>query len=71
MLEQGSCASAEDIAKKEKISVSYVNRLLQLTLLSPAIVEIILNGQQPATISTVDLLRHFPAEWNAQNVVIG
>ncbi|TIT01150.1 MAG: hypothetical protein E5W72_02105 [Mesorhizobium sp.] len=31
MLKQGAYGSAEDIAKAEKISASYVNRLLQLT----------------------------------------
>ncbi|WP_287322158.1 hypothetical protein [Mesorhizobium sp.] len=46
-LKQGAYASAEDIAKAEKISASYVNRLLQLTLLSPAIVETVLDDTNP------------------------
>ncbi|PZV35959.1 hypothetical protein B5V02_22240 [Mesorhizobium kowhaii] len=67
MLEQGACASAEDIAKTEKISASYVRRLLQLTLLSPALVEMVLDGRQPATMITANLLQHLPAEWNSQH----
>ncbi|TIL81974.1 MAG: hypothetical protein E5Y81_00530, partial [Mesorhizobium sp.] len=66
MLKHGAYASAEDIAKAEKISASYVNRLLQLTLLSPAIVEMVLDGHQPATMTTADLLQPFPAQWHAQ-----
>lgn len=67
MLEQGECASAEDIAKAEKISASYVNRLLQLTLLCPAIVEMVLDGRQPATMTTGELFGRMPAEWNSQH----
>ena len=66
MLEEGTYASAEDIALAEKISASYINRLLQLTLLSPALVEIVLEGRQPATMSTRDLFQPLPALWDAQ-----
>ncbi|WP_258117161.1 hypothetical protein [Mesorhizobium onobrychidis] len=47
-------------AKAETISHSYVNRLLQLMLLSPAIVETVLDGRQPATMTTADLLQPVP-----------
>ena len=63
MLEGGTYGSAEDIAKEEKISASYVNRLLQLTLLSPAIIEIILIGRQPATMTMAELLHPLPTDW--------
>ena len=66
MLEEGSYASAEDIALAEKISASYVNRLLQVTLLSPALVEMILDGHQPATMTTRDLFQPLPVPWEAQ-----
>ena len=65
-LEQGTYATAEDIALSEKISASYVNRLLQLTLLSPALVEMVLEGRQPATMTTRDLIQPLPALWDAQ-----
>jgi hypothetical protein len=70
MLERGTCASAEDIAKAEKISASYVNRLLGLTLLSPAIVEMVLDGRQPATMTAPDLLQPLPAQWDAQHCLL-
>jgi hypothetical protein len=62
----GAYASAEDIAKAEKISASYINRLLQLTLLSPELVEIVLEGSQPATMTTRDLFQPLPLLWDAQ-----
>ena len=36
-----------EIAAKEKINPSYVSRVLRLTLLTPAIVEAILDGRRP------------------------
>ena len=66
MMEQGAYATAEDIAHSEKISASYVNRLLQLTLLSPALVEMVLEGRQPATMTTRNLIEPLPALWDAQ-----
>lgn len=71
MLKQGGYASAEDIAKAEKISASFVNRLLQLTLLSPAIVEIVLDGHQPPTMTAADLLQRLPVQWTAQDAFLG
>ena len=56
----------EGIAFAEKISASYINRLLQLTLLSPALVEIVLDGRQPATMTTRDLFQPLPWLWDAQ-----
>ena len=44
MLENGAHASISALAEAEKISRSYVTRLLQLTLLAPIIVEGILGG---------------------------
>jgi hypothetical protein len=67
MSESGDYASADDIAKAEKISASYINRLLQLTLLSPAIVEMVLDGRQPAMMNTPDLLQPLPAQWHAHH----
>ncbi|MGX9576793.1 hypothetical protein [Mesorhizobium sp. f-mel] len=68
LLESGLYATAEDIAKAEKISASYISRMLQLTLLSPALVEMVLDGRQPATMTTTDLMS-MSAEWHAQRMV--
>jgi hypothetical protein len=47
VLEDGRYRSAGEIAEAEGITRSFVNRLLQLTLLAPDIVEAILEGRQP------------------------
>lgn len=66
MLESGRCATIAEIAAAEKINESYVGRILRLTLLSPDIVQAILNGQQPAELQLDTLMRRFPILWNAQ-----
>ena len=47
LLESGAYATVDDLAKAEKINASYVSRVLRLTLLAPAIVE--LNSRRTAT----------------------
>jgi hypothetical protein len=37
-----------------------------VTLLSPTIIEAILEGRQPATLELDDLLKQFPIEWDNQ-----
>jgi hypothetical protein len=66
MLEEGTFSSLRDLATAEQISPTYVSRLLRLTLLSPALVEIILEGRQPATMTTRDLFQPLPKLWDAQ-----
>jgi hypothetical protein len=66
MLESGRHATVRDLAKAEVINESYVGRILRLTLLSPTIIEAILEGRQPATLELDDLLKQFPIEWDNQ-----
>ena len=47
MLETGRFATITELAAAEKINVSYVARMLRLTLLAPDLVEAILDGRQP------------------------
>jgi hypothetical protein len=70
MLESGEYASAADLAKAEEINDSYLSRLLRLTLLAPAIVEAIVDGQQPSTLQVDDLLKPFPREWELQKSLL-
>ena len=65
LLETGSIATVGEIAEAEKINASYVGRVLRLTLLSPEIVEAILDGRQPADLQLQDLLRPFPVGWRS------
>jgi hypothetical protein len=66
MLESRRYASVRDLAKAEAINESYLGRILRLTLLSPAIIEAILEGRQPATLELDDLLTQFPVAWDGQ-----
>lgn len=66
MLESGRFATVRDLASAEDINESYLGRILRLTLLSPTIIEAILEGRQPAALELDDLLKQFPIEWGEQ-----
>jgi hypothetical protein len=66
MMETGRFATINELSAAEKINSSYVSRLLRLTLLSPDIVEAILDGGQPAGMTLPGLMEPFPLEWNLQ-----
>lgn len=66
LLDTGVHTAVEDIARAEKISSSYVSRVLRLTLLAPAIVEAILDGMQEPEITLAALMTPFPVEWVGQ-----
>jgi hypothetical protein len=66
MLESGRHATVRDLAKAEAINESYLGRILRLTLLSPTIIEAILEGRQPAMLELDDLLTQFPIAWDQQ-----
>jgi hypothetical protein len=65
-LESGRYATVRDLAKAEVINESYLGRVLRLTLLSPTIIEAILEGRQPPTLELDDLLKQFPIDWDQQ-----
>lgn len=65
-LDSGEHASIADLAKAVGKEVTYVRRILRLTLLSPAVVEMILNGRQPAGLTFEMLTRPPPPRWDAQ-----
>jgi hypothetical protein len=64
MLEEGKFATLADLADGERISRSYVCRVVRLTLLAPDIVERTLDGRPTAGLS--QLLKPFPVEWEKQ-----
>lgn len=66
LLDEGRYASISEMAKAEKIERGFLGSLLRLTLLSPDIVEAILDGRQPQSINLPRLLAPFPAGWAAQ-----
>ena len=66
MLESGALVTINELAAREGIAVSYLTRVLRLTLLAPDIVEAILDGLQPAGRRLEDLLSGFPVDWAGQ-----
>ena len=71
MLESGEFATIAELAEREGIAPSYMTRVLRLTLLSPEIVEAILDGRQSAEVTLASLMEPFPLEWTAQPVHFG
>src|SRR5262245_4523812 len=63
MLETGQYGTIKEIAKAEKINPFYVSRVLRLTLLAPATVKAILEGQVSFRLTLADALVPFPIEW--------
>ena len=71
LLENGTYGCLDEIAKAEKIGPSFVSRVIRLALLAPDIVEAILAGKQPATLTLKDLMQPFPLEWARQRERFG
>jgi len=69
-LESGQFEDLEDIAKEQGVDRSYVGRMLQLTSLSPDIVESILAGQAFADISLQHCRKGIPVFWEEQRRVL-
>jgi hypothetical protein len=53
-----------ELAAAERISRSYLCRVLRLTLLAPDIVERILDGRRAPQLA--ELMRPFPVDWGRQ-----
>jgi hypothetical protein len=70
MLEGGEYDSITELAAAEKINMSYVCRMLRLTLLSPHVTEAILDGRCGAKIDLCQLVRPLPALWAEQERVL-
>ncbi len=66
MLDRGKYSSASELAEAEGVTRSFVTRLLRLTLLTPDIVEAILDGRQPKGLQLEELTRALSGEWEEQ-----
>ena len=65
-LESGKADSVSGLAVKENVDPSLMGRTLRLTLLAPDIVEAILDGRQPESMTLTSLRKPFPSEWGEQ-----
>lgn len=71
LLDTGTCLTIAEVAEREGVAMSYVSRMVQLTLLAPDIVEAILNGGQGPEVTLGRLLQPLPFEWEAQRSLLG
>ena len=68
MLESGAFATIAELAEREGIGVSYLTRVLRLTLLAPDIVEAILDGKQEPEVTLARMLEPWPLYWSQQRL---
>ena len=66
MLESSEYATVADLAEREGIAPSYMTRVLRLTLLSPDIVQAILDGKQGPKVTLAKVLGTLPGRWDEQ-----
>ena len=71
MLDEGKYESPKELAEKEKVEVTHMYRVMRLTLLAPDIIEAVLNGTQPRTLTLQNVIRGFPVSWREQRELFG
>ena len=69
MLESGKVATVSELAQKVKQERAF--RALSLVNLAPDIIEAILNGKEPATLTLSKLRKGFPKDWTEQRKLFG
>jgi hypothetical protein len=70
-VDKGMYASPKELADKENIEVTHVYRLMRLTMLAPDIIEAVLDGTQPRTLTMQNIVRGFPISWKEQRALYG
>ena len=66
MLQSGEFATIAELAEREGIALSYMTRVLRLTLLAPDIVEAILDGKPGQVVTLAKLMEPPPLGWDEQ-----
>jgi len=71
-LSTGKASSLAEIARRERLAVRYVGRVIRLAFLAPDIVESIVEGRQPTILTAEAVTRHIeiPLEWRAQTTAL-
>jgi hypothetical protein len=71
MIAIGQYQSVSDLAEAENINKSYLQRMMRLMLLSPRIIDAVLNGQQPEGFALTDVEKAFSPVWSEQEKKFG
>jgi hypothetical protein len=67
----GTYADTTEIARRFKLNDAHVRRLLRFGYLAPDIVESIVEGRQPRSLTVKRLLPGIPCAWSEQRAVFG
>src|SRR5262249_36775925 len=70
-LRQGEFVDTNEIAQRFGLGDAHVRRLLRVAYLAPDIVEAIIEGRQPRTLTVKRLLRGIPLSWADQRATFG
>jgi site-specific DNA recombinase len=70
-LRHGEYADTAEIARRFRFSNAHVRRLLRFAYLAPDIVEAIVEGGQPRSMTVKSLLRGIPLVWSDQRTAFG
>lgn len=70
MLDAGEFATIAELADREGITLSYLTRVLRLTLLAPDLVAAILDGRQGPKVTLARLMEPLPAPWPEQRAAL-
>ena len=70
LLDEGRYASISEMAKAERIEWGYLGTLLRLTLLTPDLIEAILDGRQPHGLGLPKLMKPLPSAWADQRAAL-
>lgn len=70
MLESGEFATIADLAEHERIAAPYLTRTLRLAFLAPDLVEAILDGRQPSSLSLEKLRKPLQTGWLEQRQLL-
>jgi hypothetical protein len=71
MLESGEFATITELAERERLTLSFVTRVLRMTLLAPDLVEAILDGKQGSHLTLATAIKSIPAVWEVQESTLG
>ena len=69
MLDSGTYANVEQMSKALAVEITHMRKILRLTLLAPDIIESIVQGKQPRTLTLQKVIRGFPDGWFEQKNV--
>ncbi|WP_454283130.1 hypothetical protein [Roseovarius sp. MBR-79] len=68
MLDSGEFASISELAEREGIAFTYMARLMRLSLLAPEILDAIMEGRQPESVTLANMMDPFPLDWKEQRI---